>query len=32
MSAPWGQQIPPLLVSLLEQVYVKSAKGFFLNK
>jgi hypothetical protein len=27
-SPPWGQRIPPLLVSLLEQVYVKSAKAF----
>lgn len=29
ISPPWGQRIPPLLVSLLEQqVYVKSAKAF----
>ncbi|WP_375514781.1 DUF1392 family protein [uncultured Nostoc sp.] len=28
ISPPWGQPIPPLLVSLLEQVYVKSAKAF----
>ncbi len=27
-SPPWGQRIPPLLVSLLERVYVKSAKAF----
>ncbi|WP_331000987.1 DUF1392 family protein [Nostoc commune] len=23
MSPPWGQRIPPLLVNLLERVYVK---------
>lgn len=28
ISLPWSQRIPPLLVSLLEQVYVKSAKAF----
>ncbi|MBD2512850.1 DUF1392 family protein [Nostoc muscorum FACHB-395] len=28
ISPPWGQRIPPLLVSLLERVYVKSAKAF----
>ncbi|ODH01319.1 hypothetical protein A4S05_29410 [Nostoc sp. KVJ20] len=28
ISPPWDQPIPPLLVSLLEQVYVKSAKVF----
>ncbi|WP_143873991.1 DUF1392 family protein [Nostoc sp. 'Peltigera malacea cyanobiont' DB3992] len=28
ISAPWVQRIPPLLVSLLERVYVKSAKAF----
>ncbi|MBW4458552.1 MAG: DUF1392 domain-containing protein [Nostoc indistinguendum CM1-VF10] len=27
-SPPWGQQIPPVLVSLLERVYIKSAKAF----
>ncbi|MHC5771394.1 MAG: DUF1392 family protein [Nostoc sp.] len=27
ISPPWGQRIPPLLVSLLERVYVKSAKA-----
>ncbi|WP_152592454.1 DUF1392 family protein [Nostoc sphaeroides] len=28
MSVPWVQRIPPLLVSLLERVYVKSGKAF----
>ncbi|WP_375514348.1 DUF1392 family protein [uncultured Nostoc sp.] len=28
ISPPWGQRIPSLLVSLLERVYVKSAKAF----
>ncbi|WP_100903984.1 DUF1392 family protein [Nostoc flagelliforme] len=28
ISPPWGQQIPHLLVSLLERVYVKSARAF----
>ncbi|WP_298909949.1 DUF1392 family protein [uncultured Nostoc sp.] len=23
MSPPWGEQIPPLMVNLLERVYVK---------
>ncbi|MCC5659199.1 DUF1392 domain-containing protein [Nostoc sp. XA010] len=26
-SPSWGQQIPPVLVSLLEGVYVESAKA-----
>ncbi|WP_375514824.1 DUF1392 family protein [uncultured Nostoc sp.] len=28
ISPPWGKNIPPLLVNLLERVYVKSAKAF----
>ncbi|MBG1268744.1 DUF1392 family protein [Nostoc sp. WHI] len=28
ISPPWGQRIPPLLVSLLERVYVKRVKAF----
>ncbi|MBD2537078.1 DUF1392 family protein [Nostoc flagelliforme FACHB-838] len=28
ISPPWGPRIPPLLVSLLERVYVKRVKAF----
>ncbi|MBW4427170.1 MAG: DUF1392 domain-containing protein [Nostoc desertorum CM1-VF14] len=28
VSPPWGKNVPPLLVSLLERVYVKFAKAF----
>lgn len=28
LSPPWGQQIPPLSVNLLERVYVTTAKSF----
>jgi hypothetical protein len=28
ISPPWGKNIPPMLVSLLERVYVKPAKAF----
>ncbi|MFN6565781.1 DUF1392 family protein [Dendronalium sp. ChiSLP03b] len=28
ISPPWGQQIPPLCISLLERVYVTTTKSF----